>query len=267
MVDEGLITMNNGFLTEKQRRYLTGQIDMSENYENPQKRSNTFRHRIRNRVKGAIKDFIIIEKYLTGEDWDKIFEEYKSFTRDIKSDANNKSEAANPSDRALPDILQGSRAAIQFLISALAEMEGRQNAMYTIEDCLKEVVQRASAQGEERFYYGNICLDVDDIEANSIDLAEARRELEKSVKEVDGNSDGTNPVALMIEVIDCFAERLPAMPAEDFPRLIQKLYVTGSINRKEYEQLYDFAAVMVKESKQSNITEAIKNWDWSEYDI
>ena len=73
-MDEDDLDRPRGILTERDREYLVGAIDLDE-YEDPTVAERQFRHRIRRRFRHAVRDLDLLRRYLSAIDQELLFAE------------------------------------------------------------------------------------------------------------------------------------------------------------------------------------------------
>lgn len=259
MVDNIPVEGDRGILTEKDRKYLVGEIDIDE-YENPQKQENTFRYRIRNRVERALKDFILIEKFLSKEDWNNILEDSKNAVDDLKEEASRTGTAPDPQEHNYPDVSKGLDSAIKGILKAHAEVHGRSYTMAFIRDNLKEIIQMQNVVGNDEFYYGDIELEMADFEENSIDLGLAFGCLEDIIEQKNKAGNEKEFLKILSAALDEFVGELPNMPTYDYILLIDAFHITGRLPDSEYEIIRQVMVDMVMDVRLPAIDEEIDDW-------
>lgn len=104
--DPDLIDRPRGILNEDDRRFLFGDLDLSD-YSDPRQARYQRRYRIRERIKHSIIDYLIIMDTLPDEDINKIFEEITEYAKGVQN------EDAD-SEPPIPSILDAWMAVFAF---------------------------------------------------------------------------------------------------------------------------------------------------------
>ncbi|WP_136689990.1 hypothetical protein [Halorhabdus amylolytica] len=260
MGEKPQVNGDRGILTEKDRKYLVGDVDLSQ-YKNPQKQDNLFRHRIRERVERGIKDFIFIDKYLSKEDWDKILEDWKEFESEIETEASETGEVPSPQNHEYPDVLQGLHSGIAIILNVMAEIQGRDYALSFLEENLKEVIQTQTALENDEFYYGEITFQLEKLENNTVDLDDAFELLVDAVEAREYDEEQDDLVEEISELLDDFVDQLPDMPNSDYVALIDMLHLSGRLSsEEEYQLLRKVMWAKVWEVQEQAMRQAIQDW-------
>jgi hypothetical protein len=254
-----LVEGERGILTERDREYLIGEIDMESEYKNPEKQEYVIRGRIRDRVEQAIKDFIFIDRYLSDEDWDKILEEWDDLDTEIRKEASRNEEAPNPFEHEYPDIAKGLESGLSVILNSMAEVFDRDHAFAFVEHNIKDIIQTQTAIEKDEFYYGNVSFRPDGSEDVTIELDSAFEYLDNAFeKKAEAQTDLKRAV---VEATTEYIEKLPDMPDSDYVALIDQFYLTGRFaSRQEYEEIRRAMMEIVWVEKKQAIDEAIEDW-------
>lgn len=259
MATEDLVEGGRGILTEKDRKYLIGEIDMESEYKNPENQESVIRSRIRNRVEQGIKDFIFIDRYLSDEDWDMILEDWADLDTEIRKEASRTEEAPNPFEREYPDVANGLESGLSVILNSMTEIFDRNHALAFVEHNIKDIIQTQTAIEKDEFYYGNVSFRPDGSEDVTIELDAAFEYLDNAFeKKAEAQTDVKKAV---VEATTEYIEKLPDMPDSDYVALIDQFYLTGRFaSRQEYEEIRRVMMEIVWVGKKQAIDEAIEDW-------
>ncbi|WP_152436396.1 hypothetical protein [Halosimplex carlsbadense] len=233
MVDPDLIEGERGILTEKDRKFLCGELDLSE-YNDPENQEYQFRYRIRQRVKRGIKDFTLLLEGLDRSEREKIFEEVSKSHQDVQNHADHYQELPAEELQAPSFLLNGVRDAFQFVFTSLMEAT-REPPISMVEEELKYALQTDISMYGDEFFYGDVKVSIDDLDEFTIMLDAAAEQLDEELLSKHESIDFQDNTVLSDFV--GFIESMPEMAFDDVISLIIALHHTGRLSHTEGDEL------------------------------
>jgi hypothetical protein len=261
MADSDLIDGGRGILTERDREYLLGEINFQEEYKNPEHQREVIKDRLCNRIERGIRDFILIDRYITKEEWDEILEGWEKYESEVKEEASRTGEPPDMLREDRPDIINGAQAGMRCSFNLLIRVWGMELASVAIKENLKQSIQEYHAIHNDKFYYGDVSLQDDDFEENSIDLDEAwgyfADEIDKQTQK-DGEylSDDS-----LLKVLNGFTEKLPDMAFNDYHSLVAVFSLTGRLSEDAYRRIGSMMEAIVWDGAEPLAAEEIEDWN------
>ncbi|WP_135823208.1 hypothetical protein [Halostella litorea] len=205
-----LVDRPRGGLTQADREYLVGEMDMSE-YDDPENVDYQRRFRIRERIKNAILDFHLVANGLPHGDVEQIFDEAYDWERQLTAARHQGDEFDQDSIPPIPPLLEAWGDALRFFYLGFGIRRP---------DLAKMIIETAvdDAITEYGLIYEDAYLDVD------------------VTFEIAGEEDDAIP-------LDKFKERVENNNLPDDPLevdlILTTLVRTGHLDLEEAEEIYE----------------------------
>ncbi len=200
--DFDLVDRSTGILTQKDRRYLLGELDE----DLTQGSERTRRYRIRKRLRNALWDLYILHETMPLGDVETLFEEIYEWRQDV-----DVAEARGEELPPAPEFIDAWKGSVQFLVFALVGLDiGKRELENAVSDAIYQ----------HQLYYEDRLVDVD------------------VTVEVDWEGADEYTLEELEQLVD--ADDLPADPVEA-DMMLTALARKGRITPTEYRELFEAA--------------------------
>jgi len=158
--DFDLVERATGILTEKDRRYLLGELDE----ELTQGGERNRRYRIRKRLRNALWDLYILHETMPLGDVETLFEEIYEWRQDVEV-AQARGEEIPPA----PEFIDAWKGSVQFLVFALV---GLDIGHHELENAVSDAIYQHQLYFEDRLVDVDVTVEADWENADEYTLAE-----------------------------------------------------------------------------------------------